>query len=205
MKHLVNLFKIIELTRAQVQSGYLLHGIPREQLSNLAEHQYLVTFIGWQLATNLKATGVNIDIQKVLEFCLVHDLGELMGGDISGPYAKINKRARKFAKAFEEENQKYLSKFFGSSQKHFRKIAKEILDAKSLEALVAKVADYIECTSYMIYVNQMTPQAKKFNGEKITGYIRKIKDRTAKKILLEFLNEWLKDAGKNSYIEAFNK
>ena len=205
VKDLVKLFKLIELTRAQTQYGYLLHGIQKSQLSNLAEHHYLVTFMGWQLATKLKAIGAQIDVQKVMEFCLIHDLGELMGGDISGPYAKVNKKARKFAKAFEEENQKYLAKFFGSDEKLFKKNAKEILDAKSDEALVAKVADYIECTSYMVYVNQFTQQAKKFNSEKITGYIRKIKDKTAKKYLSDFLNEWIKNADKVSYIETLNK
>src|SRR6185436_17908737 len=100
MKNLPNLFKLVELTRAQVQQGYLLSGVQREKISNLAEHHYLVTFIGWQLAVNLKQAGANIDTQKVMEYCLMHDLGELMGGDISIWYAQMNKRARKHAKAF---------------------------------------------------------------------------------------------------------
>ena len=88
-----------------------------------------------------------------MEFCLIHDIGELMGGDISALYAMMNKRARKFAKAFEEENQKYLAKFFGDEAKYIRKITKEILDAKSDEALVAKIADYVECAHYKVDKN----------------------------------------------------
>ena len=205
MKNLINLFKLIELTRSQVQYGYLLSGVRRDDLSNLAEHHYLVTFMAWQLAVNLKEAGAKVDVQKVLEFCLVHDLGELMGGDISGPYAGINKRARRFAKAFEEENQKYLSQFFGTNAKQFKKAGKEILDAKSDEALIAKLADYLECSAFMAYVGVMTKTAKKFNFEKTSNYARKLKDKTAKKILQEFLVEWFKQINRTDYQEILRK
>ncbi|OGE83241.1 MAG: hypothetical protein A3B10_01125 [Candidatus Doudnabacteria bacterium RIFCSPLOWO2_01_FULL_44_21] len=136
-----------------------------------------------------------------MEFCLIHDIGELMGGDISALYAMMNKRARKFAKAFEEENQKYLAKFFGDEAKYIRKITKEILDAKSDEALVAKIADYVECAHYKVYMGYFTKADKKFNQGKLNGFIRKLKDKTAKKILLEFLADWLKKVDKNNYIQ----
>ncbi len=201
MKNLPNLFKLVQLTRAQVQQGYLLSGIPKDKISNLAEHHYLVTFIGWQLAVHLKEAGAKIDAQKVLEYCLIHDLGELMGGDISAWYAKMNPRARRFAKAFEEENQKYLSKFFGSQAKYFKKISKDILIYKSDEALVAKVADYIEALCFKVYIGHFEEPSRKFSSEKLSSFIRKIKDKTAKKILQEFVKEWLKTVDKANYIE----
>lgn len=204
MQNLSKLFKLAQLTRAQVQQGYLLAGVHREKISNLAEHHYLVTFIGWQLAVNLKQAGANIDVQKVMEFCLIHDLGELMGGDISAWYAKMNPRARRFAKSFEEENQKYLSHFFGDSSKSFKKLSKEILDAKSDEALIAKVADYIESLGFLVYQEYFKEAHRKFTNEKVSGYIKKIKDKTAKKFLSEFLSAWLKDVEKNNYIEILN-
>jgi 5'-deoxynucleotidase YfbR-like HD superfamily hydrolase len=205
MKNLPNLFKLVQLTRAQVQQGYLLSGIPREKISNLAEHHYLVTFIGWQLAVHLKEAGANIDIQKVLEYCMIHDLGELMGGDISAWYAKMNPRARRFAKAFEEENQKYLSKFFGSQTKYFRKISKDILTYKGDEALIAKVADYIEALCFKVYVGHFEEPSRKFSNEKLNAFIKKIKDKTAKKLLQEFVNDWLKTVDKANYIEILSK
>ena len=68
MENLTNLFKLMELTRSQPQYGYALSGIQQDELSNLAEHHYLVTFIAWQLAAHVKGAGAKIDIQKVLEF-----------------------------------------------------------------------------------------------------------------------------------------
>ena len=201
MKNLSNLFKIVQLTRAQTQYGYLLSGIPRNQLPNLAEHHYLVTFIAWQIALNLKQAGANISIEKVLEYSLIHDLGELMGGDISALYAKVNPKAKKLAKTFEEENQKYLAKFFGSESKRFKNMAKEILDAKSDEALIAKVADYMECAIFKVYVNNFKKSDKQFNEEKIGMFINKIKDKTAKKLLQDFLVGWLATLEENDYIK----
>src|SRR3989338_10565812 len=134
MKHLTNLFKLVEITRSQSQYGYALSGIQKHELSDLACHHYLVTFIAWQIARSLNRAGATLNIEKVLEFALTHDLGELFGGDIAMPYGAINPRARKLAKAFEEENQRFFSQFFGEDRAHLKALTKEILNAKSDEA-----------------------------------------------------------------------
>lgn len=193
MRKLVDLFKLIELTRAQAQYGYLLSGVKRDDLSNLAEHHYLVTFIGWQLAKNLISKGAKIDLLRVMEFCMIHDIGELMGGDISMHYAKVNPRARKFAKSFEEENQKFLSKFFGNEHVSFKKMAKEILNAKSDEALLAKVADYMEAAHFKVYVNAWKKSDLDLNLTNLLRFVSKIKDKTAKTELKRFIPEWFKE------------
>ena len=151
----------MELTRSQPQYGYALAGIQQDELSNLAEHHYLVTFIAWQLASQVKKAGAKIDVEKVLEFGLVHDLGELFGGDISMPYAKANPKARKHAKAFEEENQRFLSKFFGNQSEHFKELGHKILDAKSDEAIIAKIADPIAKKELGKFINDWTSDITK--------------------------------------------
>ena len=192
----------MELTRSQPQYGYALAGIPQDELSNLAEHHYLVTFIAWQLARQVKSAGANIDIAKVLEFALIHDLGELFGGDISMPYAKANPKAREYAKAFEEENQKFLARFFGNDSKHFKDLGHEILDAKSDEALIAKIADYIEVTHYKQYVKVFS---KKFDVDlvepKFQLVIAKMKDPIAREELSRFIKSWSADISKKEIPE----
>ncbi len=131
MKHLTNLFKILELTRSMPQYGYVLGGIQQDELSNIAEHQYLVTLFAWQMARNLHSKGAKIDILKVIEISLVHDIGELFGGDIAMLYGKVNPKAKEHAKAFEYENQKFLAKFFGSEKANFEALIPEITDAQS--------------------------------------------------------------------------
>jgi len=196
MQHLTKLFQLIELTRSQPQYGYIFAGIPKEDLSDLAQHQYLVTFIAWQLARSANFAGTKLNIEKVMEYALVHDLGELFGGDISMLYARVNKKAYRLAKAFEDENQKFLSNFFGDDKKHFRKLGKEILDAQSDEALVAKIADYVEATHFKMYANSLLPKDLIMAGEKFDQIIRKTKDPALKKFVREFTATWLKQMAK---------
>lgn len=202
MKHLTNLFKIIELTRSQPQYGYVPAGVPKDELSNLAEHHYLVTFIAWQLARQVKNKGAKVDIAKVMEFALMHDLGELFGGDISMPYAKINPKAREYAKMFEAENQKFLAKFFGDDEEYFNKLGKEILDAKSDESLIAKFADYIEHAHFKQYIKISAIKIDmSLAVPKMKGIVSKIKDPVAKRELGKFVKFWAKDIGKHHILK----
>jgi 5'-deoxynucleotidase YfbR-like HD superfamily hydrolase len=162
MKHLTKLFKLLELTRSQPQYGYALRGIAQDNLSNLAEHHYLVAFIGWQLALEANRSGAHLNVLKVLEICLMHDLGELFGGDICLPYSRVNPKARNLAKAFEAENQNFLSKMFGSGETHFKSLALETMQPKSDEAIVAKLADYLETTHYLQYANSVDKESLGF-------------------------------------------
>ena len=65
MKKLTNLFDLIQLTRTQPQYGYALSGLKKEELSNLAEHHYLVTFIAWQMAKYLELQGIKLNTLKL--------------------------------------------------------------------------------------------------------------------------------------------
>ena len=197
MEHLTKLFKLAELTRSQIQNGYALSGIPKDQISTLAEHQYLVTFMAWQLARNANYAGANLNVEKVMEQALTHDLGELFGGDIATPYALVNPRAKKFAKAFEAENHKFFSKFFGPDKNHFKKLSAEIMNAKTDEALVAKLADYVECTHFKLYTTKRFGKRDLAIARlKCYGYVKKMKDKVAKQALTKFVDGWIKELPK---------
>lgn len=190
MKHLPNLFKLFEVTRTQPQYGYALSGLRRHELSNLAEHHYLVTMIACQLALAVQSAGAAINVQRVLEFALVHDLGELLGGDISMPYAKANPKARQLAKAFEAENQQYLSQFFGEQSANYLVLSAESSDPQSDEAIIAKVADYIEVTHYKLYMGLFSQADLDLIVPKLQGVIAKLQDEKAKAALTSFVQDW---------------
>ena len=195
----------MELTRSQPQYGYALSGIQQDELSNLAEHHYLVTFIAWQLASHIKKAGAKINIEKVLEFCLIHDLGELFGGDIAMPYARSNPKARIHAKAFEEENQKFFAKFFGNESNHFKELGHEILNAKSDEAIVAKVADYMEIIHYKQYVRVFSKLDMKGIEPKLQSMISKTKNSITKRELSKFIKNWSKNIDKKGVLEILSE
>jgi 5'-deoxynucleotidase YfbR-like HD superfamily hydrolase len=201
MKKLTDLFKIIELTRDVPQYGYALSGIQLSELSNLAEHQYLVTFFAWQLALYLKQKGANINVQKVMEISMVHDVGEILGGDISFYYGRANPPARKAAKAFEQENLNYISKFFGNPQ-HFLELHKmERGEIVSDEAIVERFGDLLESIHFKLRLNRIYKDDIKQISQDLKKLVIKAKDPILKKELAKFITEWQKSFPKGHILD----
>lgn len=195
MHYLTKLFTLVELMRSQPQYGYVTGGVQKHELSDLAQHHYLVAFVAWQLGLYVNARGANLNLGRIIEYALVHDFGELLGGDIAMPYAMVNKKARKAAKVFEVENQKFLAKFFGEHRKYFLQLTEEIMGIQkpSDEAAIVKLADYIEHTQYKMYVRKLIPRDFVLAEEKTASYFRKMKNIIARKALQEFIALWLKE------------
>jgi 5'-deoxynucleotidase YfbR-like HD superfamily hydrolase len=201
MKNLTNLFKLIELTRHIQQYGYVPAGIKRSDLSNIAEHQYLVTFIAWQLALYLKEKGANINIQRVMEISMVHDVGEILGGDISYYYGRSNPSARKAAKAFEQENINYLSQFFDNS-KYFLDLHKmERGEIKSDEAIVERFGDLIEALHFKFTLNALLKNEVNETIKDLKKLLNRAEDPIVKRELLKFLNLWGKSLARGSTVD----
>jgi 5'-deoxynucleotidase YfbR-like HD superfamily hydrolase len=202
MDELVDLINLLEITRKQPQYGYAIFG-GDIGLGNLAEHHYLVTMIGWQISDYLNKKGAHINAHKVMQFCLTHDLGELFGGDISMYYAQANPEARKYAKQFEEENQKFLSRFFSNKEEALA-LTKEILDSHSDEAHIAKIADYLEVTHYKLFADPLNKKKDlALIIPKLKEKAEKVSDVIAKKELLAFIDGWEKKmAGFDTFLDA---
>ena len=199
MKNLTDLFKIMELTRSQVQYGYVLSGVRRNELSNLAEHHYLVTFMAWQMAKGLEKAGAQINAAKVMEISMVHDLGELFGGDIARPYAMANPKARKLAKAFEAENQKFMRKYLTMVSKE---VWEETLKPKSDEALVYKITDIMECGHFLKYTGHFKPLDNKILKDKLPKLAVKFKDKIARNEMVIFVKNWLNEINMKTATEV---
>lgn len=203
MENFTKLFRTLQLCRSMPQYGYAVAGMQKHELSDLAQHHYLVTIFDWILARWLVSKGAKINIERVLEFALTHDLGELFGGDIAMPYVRANPKARKYAKAFENENSKFLSKMFGGDQKYFRRLTSEILEAKSDEALISKIGDYLEVTYFKEYVGKLTLGDIKMAAAAMRKKAKKIKDKVAKSELQKFVSVWEKEIWRQSRKELF--
>ena len=112
MHNLPKFISILQITREQVQYGYLLAGVNRHETSNLAEHHYLVTMLGWMLCEYLNEDGgLLVDANKVMRLCLIHDLGELFGGDMAAPLSRKRPDIKAHAQAFERGNMEILLSF----------------------------------------------------------------------------------------------
>lgn len=159
-------------------------------MGNLAEHHYLVLMIAWQIAVLLRDAGAHIDLEKVFEFAAVHDVGELFGGDISMPYARVNPQAKEYAKVFEAENQRFIAGFFGSFSKRFGALSDEIMDAQSDEARIVKVADYLEVTHYKFFIGRFVQSDIDLVTNKIKRMVAGMADPIARIALKKFVINW---------------
>jgi len=195
MEKIIELINLLEISRIQPQYGYNLAG-GNTRVGNLAEHHYLVTMIAWQLCDHLNEKGAKIDTLKTIKFSLLHDIGELFGGDIGMYYAKA------YAKQFEEENQKFLAKFFNNTEET-EKLTKEILESESDESHIVKIADYIEVTHYKLFNGQFLKKDVELIVPKLKEKIEKIENKIAKEELSKFIDTWVPKISKyESFLEA---
>ena len=184
-----NLFKLLEITRCMPQYGYALSGMKKQDLSDLAQHQYIVSMIAWQVCDYLIANGVAIDETKCMKMGLIHDIGELFGGDISWYYARANSQARIHAKAFEVENVKFMDKFFPANTS-FTQLHEELFAEKTLESIVAKIADYIELVHFKFLMKMLTQRDIDSGMEALLAKCKKVGDEKTRSLLEKFVTDW---------------
>jgi 5'-deoxynucleotidase YfbR-like HD superfamily hydrolase len=189
MRHLTELFNILEISRNQPQYGYALWG-GNMRLGNIAEHQYMVTLIAWQLATSINAKGGKLDIQKVLEIALIHDLGELFGGDIGLIYGTHNPKAKKLAKEFEAENLNFIAKLFGSDAQRVEAIGHETEKLETDESLIVKTADLLEHCHYKFFMDVFVKADIDIITDRLKNMGQKLSDIRAKAFMTQFSKEW---------------
>ena len=201
MDKIIDLINLLQISRIQPQYGYAVSG-GNARIGDLAQHHYLVTMLAWQLCEIVNSKGAKIDTYKVLKFSLLHDIGELFGGDIGMYYAKANPQARTYAKQFEEENQKFLSKYF-SNKEEVLELTKEILESESDEAHVSKIADYLEVTHYKFFNGQLKKKDIELITPKLAEKVDKLSDKIAREELLKFVEMWKEKMMKyDSFLDA---
>lgn len=202
MKSLTDLFKLVQITRDQPQYGYNLAGIHKHELSDLAQHHYLVTFITWQLGRLAERAGGKIYTARAMEISMIHDLGELFGSDISHYYAKANPEARALAKNFEHANNEFLSNFFDEEKDYYMKLVREMEQVKSDESKLAKIADYVEVLHYKQHLGKLGEDDLRSFLSGIVTRAQEINDTHARGILTAYLNTLAKQlpAGNALYI-----
>jgi len=122
MKDIISLLKVLQMTRNQPMYGYQLSIRNKVDVSDLAQHHYLVTFIAWQLALLAEKSGAKIDVRRTVELAMVHDLGELFGGDINFYYARAFPKARVAAKGMQQEAKNFLTSTGGENASYLKTI-----------------------------------------------------------------------------------
>ena len=118
------------------RTGWLLRGVPNPE--SVAEHSYRVALITLFLADELKAKGVEIDIEKALKIALLHDVGEARITDIP-------KTAQYYLDKGKAEKKAVMELLLSSPKpKEYFKLWREYEEELSTEGRLVKFADRLE-------------------------------------------------------------
>ncbi len=118
------------------RTGWLLRGIPNPE--SVAEHSYRVALITMFLADELKARGVEIDVERALKIALLHDVGEARITDIPMPAQKYFDKAEGEVKALQD-----MLKVTGR-EKEYLSLFREYEEELTLEGKLVEFADRFE-------------------------------------------------------------
>ena len=126
------LFHKIGMLKKIKRSGWIRHNIPDPE--SVADHSFRTAFIAMMLGDAL-----NVDTLKLLKMALIHDMGEVVAGDIT-PYDGVEREEKRRK---EEEGLRQLLEGVPNGNQYMN-LWKEYEDQKSGEAKILKNIDKLE-------------------------------------------------------------
>lgn len=137
-----NLDSIIEIyfqinhLKHLLRQGWLMRGIPEDKCESVGDHTFAVALFAMMIA---KKYFPELDIMKVIKMSLVHELGEIDGGDIT-PLDGIDKKEKY---AIEEKGIRKMFANFPEGREYLE-LWLEFEENKSSEAKFVKQIDQLE-------------------------------------------------------------
>ncbi len=115
-----------------VRTGWMIRGVPPSIGEVVAEHSFSAALLALEVSLRLRDRGVSIDPWKATAIALVHDVGEVVVGDI----AKTSGISREEKRRAEERALELLEVHDG-----VRSLFREFEEGASVEARVARLAE----------------------------------------------------------------
>lgn len=208
MQNLVKLFSILQLTKEQPLTGYLIAGLKLGELPTLAEHHYTCAMMGYLLGEKIKKEGGQIDQLKLIKMLLVHDLSELFGGDIAGPlhrkYPDLGEYKDKIGARAMDLLSEYMDKETGDE---FKNLFEEFEHGDSDEKYVGKTIDQMDHQFFFEHHNQnlkyfhdeTTDYRNDFVNNHVFKVYEKIKDEKTKKVMAAFIQNFSQNFFKKGF------
>jgi 5'-deoxynucleotidase YfbR-like HD superfamily hydrolase len=140
------------------RSGWITYRISKYDVEPVSSHSYSVAVIALVMSETVRLTKGGLDVEKVLEMALLHDLSESMTFDISKAYLRyLGRRGEKVKRHLE---QKAISRILAGVNnrrlaKTLRITVEEYDSAKSLEAKIVHCADAIDLLLQVIEYEKM--------------------------------------------------
>lgn len=135
---LLDFLRAAESLKTVTRSGYTSAGLPE----SVAEHTWRLSLMALLLAPEFP----DVDFARLVKICLVHDLGEAVGGDIPAPEQARRLAAGAGGKATDERRDlvSLLEPLPARSRAEITALWDEYEAAQSPEAKLAKALDKLE-------------------------------------------------------------
>lgn len=117
---------IVRLKRIP-RTGWISHGVRISETESVAEHSFAVALLSLILSRSCRRDGIQINLERVLEMALVHDLAETLTFDINKQYLEyLGEEGKKLKELMEK--------------KAFTTIASKL----PVDGLLSVIADYTD-------------------------------------------------------------
>ncbi|MDX6694232.1 MAG: hypothetical protein QOF02_1835 [Blastocatellia bacterium] len=135
---------LIELQRLKglERTGWMLRGIA-QGAESVAAHSYGVAVTAMMLADELRARGIEVDVERVLRVALLHDWAEARVGDLprtASEYFGAEARKRAERAAFDD----IVRGARAETAAKYKELHEDYEERASLEARLVKAADVID-------------------------------------------------------------
>jgi putative hydrolase of HD superfamily len=124
------------------RTGWVLRGLA-PGAESVAAHSYGVAFASMMLADEVRARGVEVDVERVVRLALLHDLAEARTGDMPRTMAKYygaEARMKAERAAFDD----VVSGLGGQLKEVYSRLHADYEERGSLEAKLVKAADIVD-------------------------------------------------------------
>ncbi|MEM2896197.1 MAG: HD domain-containing protein [Candidatus Bathyarchaeia archaeon] len=148
------LYKLKEIPR----TGWIFHGIKLEHVESVAEHLSMVSILSLILTYILEKNDFKVNVKKVLEMAILHDMPEILTFDISKQYLEyLGVKGRKIKSVLERSATNYVLKKLhdeGLGSK-WKKILNEYWRSNSLESKIVHAADCFDIMFQIIVYEKL--------------------------------------------------
>lgn len=144
-------YRLVEFMFEQHQRlGCLMRfsNVPRLAAQSVAEHSYSVTFLAMLVGDYLVDKGVEIDRLCLLKMALLHDVEEVISGDIlkTLKHGKFKEELGKL----NEQNMYYLTRLLGVKKEEYLDLWREVKDGRTTAAKLISFVDMVDRILYCL-------------------------------------------------------
>ncbi len=140
LKKILKVFLTLQWAKELPRQGFIAMGFKRQEADSVAAHSWTTAMLVYFLASEMKKSGVKINVDRALKMAMFHDMAETIVGDV-GTFVKGMAKGA-FA-PIEEEGLKWLVKDLPSNSEIIE-LVQEYMQRKTLEARLCKVADNLD-------------------------------------------------------------